>query len=54
MTTVASILDRLTRHEPMRDDELLFLLAELDAGRLTPVQVGALLTALHMLTRVKP
>lgn len=49
--TVAAILNRLMRREPMRDDELLFLLVEIDAGRLTPVQTAGLLTALHLLTR---
>ena len=49
--TVTSILDQLIRREPMRDRELIFLLAELDAGRLTPVQVSGLLTALHIFTR---
>ena len=49
--TVGTILDRLIRCEPMRDEDLIFLLAELDADRLTPVQVSGLLTALHLLTR---
>lgn len=49
--TVAAILDRLCRRQPMRDADLLLLLAELDAGRLTAVQVAGLLTALHVLTR---
>jgi anthranilate phosphoribosyltransferase len=49
--TVASILDRLMRRAPMRDEEFLFLIAELNAGRLTAVQVAGLLTALHLFTR---